>query len=96
MKLSSIHDGVLLVCAAVFLFSWFLRAKQPNKPKTYKIISFDMNNKPDNLGIRTDFSTFDVAWNTMKQYKVNYPYHGFALTTQYPGDEKPTIFKYLA
>lgn len=93
-----IKDGFLLCIAGIFLFTWFLRAKQDKttRPTEYKIIAFDIYGNIEEIpGIRTQFETFDVAWSFMRQYKEQYPLWNFALTGTFPNDTKDTIFKYI-
>jgi len=87
-----------VILAAVFLFAltWLLRAKPHNRPKNYYIVVFDIFGKKSQInGIRTEFKTHDVAWSFMKQYKSEYPLHNFALVSDLPRSDKPTIFRYI-
>ena len=90
--------GVAIILGAVFVFAiaWFLKARPHNKPKTYKIICFDVfGNETKITGIRTDFKNHDVAWSFMKQYKEMYPLSNFALTGDQTKSDKQVIFRYL-
>ncbi len=90
--------GEYVVLAAVFVFAlaWLLRAKPHNRPKQYSVVVFDVFGKKSIIdGIRTEFKTYDVAWSFMKQYKKSYPMHNFALVSDLPKSDKPTIFKYI-
>ncbi len=90
--------GEYVVLGAVFVFAlaWLLKAKPHNRPKQYSVIVFDVYGKQSHIdGIRTEFKTHDVAWSFMKQYKKAYPLYNFALTSQLPKSEKPTIFRYI-
>ena len=46
-------------------------------------------------GLRIEFKTYDVAWSFMKQYKKEYPLYNFALVSDLPKSDKPTIFRYV-
>ena len=90
--------GVAIILGAVFVFAiaWFLKARPHNKPKTYKIICFDVfGNETKITGIRIDFKNHDVAWSFMKQYKEMYPLSNFALTGDQTKSDKQVIFRYL-
>ena len=90
--------GVAIILGAVFVFAiaWFLKARPHNKPKTYKIICFDVfGNETKITGIRIDFKNHDVAWSFMKQYKEMYPLNNFALTGEKTKSDKQVIFRYL-
>ena len=90
--------GVAIILGAVFVFAiaWFLKARPHNKPKTYKIICFDVfGNETKITGIRIDFKNHDVAWSFMKQYKEMYPLNNFALTGDQTKSDKQIIFRYL-
>lgn len=92
--------GEYVVLGAIFLFAmaWLLRAKphHSRRPKTYSVIVFDVYGKQTTVdGIRTEFKTYDVAWSYMKQYKEAYPLCNFALVSDMPRSEKPTIFRYI-
>lgn len=90
--------GEYVVLAAVFVFAlaWLLRAKPHNRPKQYYVVVFDVFGKKGIIdGIRTEFKTYDVAWSFMRQYKKSYPMHNFALVSDLPKSDKPTIFKYI-
>ncbi len=90
--------GEYVILAAVFLFAlaWLLKAKPHNRPKNYNVVVFDVFGKQSNIdGIRTKFKTHDVAWSFMKQYKKAYPLYNFALVSNLPKSDKPTIFRYI-
>ena len=90
--------GEYVILASVFLFAlaWLLKAKPHNRPKNYNVVVFDVFGKQCQLeGIRTEFKTHDVAWSFMKQYKKAYPLHNFALVSNLPKSDKPTIFRYI-
>ena len=90
--------GEYVIIASVFLFAlaWLLKAKPHNRPKNYNVVVFDVFGKQCQLeGIRTEFKTHDVAWSFMKQYKKAYPLHNFALVSNLPKSDKPTIFRYI-
>jgi hypothetical protein len=89
-------EYVILVTVLVFAFAWFLRARPHNRPKDYRIVPLDVFGKKSKIdGIRTEFKTHDVAWSFMKQYKQTYPLHNFALVSDLPNSDKPTIFRYI-
>jgi hypothetical protein len=89
-------EYVVLGTVFVFALTWLLRAKPHNRPKQYSIIAFDVYGKKNPIdGIRTEFKTHDVAWSYMKQYKKTYPLFNFAMVSQLPKSDKPTIFKYI-
>ena len=78
----------------IFAFTWILKARPHNRPKHYSIIVFDVFGKESIIsGIRTEFTTHDVAWSFMKQYKKSYPLYNFALVSDSPRSEKKTIFR---
>ena len=89
-------EYVVLGTVFVFALTWLLRAKPHNRPKQYSIIAFDVYGKMNSIdGIRTEFKTHDVAWSYMKQYKKTYPLFNFAMISQLPKSDKPTIVKYI-
>ena len=89
-------EYVILGTVLVFAFAWFLRARPHNRPKDYRIVPLDVFGKKSKIdGIRTEFKTHDVAWSFMKQYKKTYPLHNFALVSDLPNSDKPTIFRYI-
>ncbi len=89
-------ECVVLVLVVIFAFTWFLKARPHNRPKSYRIIPLDIFGKKTEIEeIRTDFKTHDVAWSYMKQYKKTYPLHNFALVTDEKNSDKPTIFRYI-
>ena len=90
--------GEYLILGAVFVFAlaWLLKARPHNRPKQYLIVIFDVFEKKIKIdGMRTQFKTHDVAWSFMKQYKKEYPLHNFALVSDLPKSDKPTIFRYI-
>ena len=89
-------EYVILGTVLVFAFAWFLRARPHNRPKDYRIVPLDVFGKKSKIdGIRTEFKTHDVAWSFMKQYKQTYPLYNFALVSDLPNSDKPTIFRYI-
>ena len=89
-------EYVILGTVLVFAFSWFLRAKPHNRPKSYRVVPIDVFGEQSVIEeIRTEFKTHDVAWSFMKQYKKTYPLHNFALVSDLKGSDKPTIFRYI-
>ncbi len=90
--------GEYVILGAVFVFAliWLVKAKPHNRPKQYSVVIFDVFGKKSQIdGIRTEFKTHDVAWSFMKQYKKEYPLYNFALVSEHPESDKPTIFKYI-
>ncbi|MCV0409668.1 hypothetical protein [Nitrosopumilus sp.] len=90
--------GEYVILGAVFIFAlaWLLKAKPHNRPKQYSVVVFDVFGKISRIdGIRTEFKTHDVAWSFMKQYKEAYPLYNFALVSELPKSDKPTIFRYI-
>jgi hypothetical protein len=88
----------IVIIGAVFAFAlaWLLKSKPHNKPKKYSIMVFDVYGKESIIeGIRTEFKVHDVAWSYMKQYKLSYPLHNFALVTDDSKSDKKTIFRYI-
>ena len=89
-------EYVILGSVLIFAFAWFLKAKPHNRPKQYSVVVFDVYGRKSQIdGIRTEFKTHDVAWSFMKQYKESYPLYNFALVTDHPKSDKPTIFRYI-
>ena len=89
-------EYVILGTVLVFAFSWFLRAKPHNRPKSYRVVPIDVFGEQSVIEeIRTEFKTHDVAWSFMKQYKKTYPVHNFALVSDVKDSDKPTIFRYI-
>ncbi len=89
-------DAVIVGAVFVFALAWLLKAKPHNRPKNYTVVVFDVFGKQVVVdGIRTEFKTHDVAWSFMKQYKKSYPLYNFALISDMPESDKPTIFKYI-
>ncbi len=90
--------GEYIVLGVIFAFAlcWLLKAKPHNRPKQYLVVVFDVFGKKSNIeGIRTKFKTHDVAWSFMKQYKESHPLYNFALVSDVPKSDKPTIFRYI-
>ena len=90
--------GEFMILGAVFVFAlaWLLKARPQNRPKKYSVVVFDVFGKQNSIdGIRTEFKTHDVAWSFMKQYKAAYPLYNFALVSEMPKSDRPTIFKYI-
>ena len=74
----------------------FSRQSRTTAQKQYSVVVFDVFGNVDTIeGIRTEFKTFDVAWSFMKQYKKSYPLYNFAMVSNLPKSDKPTIFKYI-
>ena len=89
-------EYVVLTTVFVFALAWLLTARPHNRPKQYSIVVFDVFGKKIKIeGMRTQFKTHDVAWSFMKQYKKEYPLHNFALVSDLPKSDKPTIFRYI-
>lgn len=89
-------ETVILAVVFVFALTWFMKAKPHNRPKKYSVVVFDIyGNKTVIDGLRTEFKTHDVAWSFMKQYKKTYPLCNFALVSDMPKSNRPTIFKYI-
>ena len=90
--------GAALIVASVFLFAviWFLKSRQKTRPKNYTVMCYDVFGRESLIdGLRTNFTTHDVAWSFMKQYKKTYPLYNFALVSQLPNSSRKTIFKYI-
>jgi len=90
--------GEYVILGSIFAFAliWLLKARPHNRPKQYSVIVFDVFGEKSQIeGIRTEFKTHDVAWSFMKQYKKEYPLNNFALVSEQPNSDKPTIFKYI-
>ena len=90
--------GEYVILGAVFVFAlaWLIKAKPHNRPKQYSVIPFDVFGEKTQIdGLRTEFKTHDVAWSFMKQYKKEYPLYNFALVSEIPKSDKPTIFRYI-
>jgi len=89
-------EYVILGTVFVFALAWLLKARPHNRPKQYSIVVFDVFEEKVKIdGIRTEFKTHDVAWSFMKQYKKEYPLYNFALVSDLPKSDKPTIFRYI-
>lgn len=89
-------EYVILGSVFIFAFAWLLKARPHNRPKEYSIVALDVFGKKSKIeGIRTQFKTHDVAWSFMKQYKKTYPLYNFALVSNLPNSDKPTIFRYI-
>ncbi|MGH1568005.1 MAG: hypothetical protein ACRBBZ_02200 [Nitrosopumilus sp.] len=89
-------EYVILGAVFIFAFAWLLKARPHNRPKEYSVVVFDVFGKKSKIeGIRTKFKTHDVAWSFMKQYKKLYPFCNFALVSDLPKSDKPTIFRYI-
>ncbi len=90
--------GEYVILGSVFIFAliWLVKARPHNRPKQYSVMIFDVFGKKSQIdGIRTEFKTHDVAWSFMKQDKKEYPLHNFALVSEHPESDKPTIFRYI-
>jgi len=89
-------EYVILGVVLIFALAWLLKAKPHNRPKKYSVVAFDVFGRKSQIdGIRTEFKTHDVAWSFMKQYKKSYPLYNFALVSDMPKSDKPTIFRYI-
>ena len=89
-------EYVILGTVFVFALAWLLQARPHNRPKQYSIVIFDVFEKKIKIdGLRIEFKTYDVAWSFMKQYKKEYPLYNFALVSDLPKSDKPTIFRYI-
>lgn len=89
-------EYVILGAVLIFALAWFIKAKPHNRPKQYSVVIFDVFGKINHIdGLRTEFKTHDVAWSFMKQYKEAYPLYNFALVSELPKSDKPTIFRYI-
>ena len=89
-------EYVILGSVFIFAFAWLLKARPHNRPKEYSIVVLDVYGEKNKIeGIRTHFKTHDVAWSFMKQYKKTYPLYNFALVSNLPNSDKPTIFRYI-
>ena len=89
-------EYVILGSVFIFAFAWLLKARPHNRPKEYSIVVLDVYGKKSEIvGIRTYFKTHDVAWSFMKQNKKTYPLYNFALVSNLPNSDKPTIFRYI-
>jgi hypothetical protein len=89
-------ETVILGTVVIFAFVWLLKARPHNRPKMYFVVIFDVYGSETTIdGIRTEFTTCDVAWSFMKEYKKSYPLHNFALVGDLPKSEKRTIFRYI-
>jgi len=90
--------GEYIILGSVFAFAliWLVKARPHNRPKQYSVVIFDVFGKKSQIdGIRIEFKTHDVAWSFMKQYKKEYPLYNFALVSEQPNSDKPTIFRYI-
>lgn len=91
-----VAEIVIIGAVFAFAFAWLLKSKPHNKPKKYSVMVFDVYGKESIIeGIRTEFKVHDVAWSYMKQYKLSYPLHNFALVTDDSKSDKKTIFRYI-
>ena len=89
-------DMIMLAAAAAFMLAWLVQARPHDRPKSYRIVPFDVFGRPCAIdGIRTEFRTFDVAWSFMKDYKAAHPLHDFALVSGDCTGGRPTIFRYV-
>jgi hypothetical protein len=89
-------ESIILIAVFLFALSWVLKARPHNRPKSYSIVVFDVfGRKSEIKDIRTEFKTYDVAWSFMKQYKKAYSLYNFALVSDLPKSNKPTIFRYI-
>ncbi len=90
--------GEYIILGSVFAFAliWLVKARPHNRPKQYSVVIFDVFGKKSRIdGIINEFKTHDVAWSFMKQYKKEYPLYNFALVSEQPNSDKPTIFRYI-
>ncbi len=88
-------SSVILGAVFVFAMAWLLRAKPRYRPRSYRIVIFDVYGQVTTIdGLRTSFRNHDVAWSYMKQHKERYPLHNFALVSD-AKDDKPTIYRYI-
>ncbi len=90
--------GEYVILGSVFVFAlfWLIKAKPHHRPKQYSVVVFDVFGKKSQIdSIRTEFKTCNVAWSFMKQYKKAYPLYNFALVSDLPKLDKPTIYRYI-
>lgn len=88
-------SGVILGAVTVFAMAWLLRAKPHNRPRSYRVVIFDVFGSESIIeGLRLNFQNHDVAWSHMRDYKKRYPLHNFALVGDVKGN-RPTIYRYI-
>ena len=90
-----VTGGVIVGAVFIFVMAWLLRAKPRHRPRAYKVMIFDVFGKVSIIdGLRVNFKNHGVAWSYMKQYKMWYPLHNFALISD-SREGKPTIYRYI-
>lgn len=88
-------SGVILGAVFVFAMAWLLKAKPHHRPRAYRVVIFDVYGSESAIdGLRLNFTNHDVAWSYMKQYKMSYPLHNFALVSD-SSHSRPTIYRYI-
>ncbi len=89
-----VGEYVVLTAVVIFILAWLLRARPHHVPKSYRVVSFDVFGRSADInGIQTTFTTHDVAWSFMKEYKKSYPLYDFALVSGDEAGGRQTIFR---
>lgn len=80
----------------VFAILWFCSTKYYVQPKGYNIMIYDIygkESKPN--GIRTRFSTQNVAFSYITEYQKTFSHLDFSIQSYIPELRKKTIFNIL-
>jgi len=64
---------------------WYCSSKYHVKPNQHTIISYDVfDNQIKIDGIRTSFSTYQVANNYISEYQNRFPHYNFSMAAEMP------------
>jgi hypothetical protein len=76
----------------IFTILWYCSTKYYVKPKAFNIMIYDIlgkETKPN--GIRTKFTTQEVAFSYINEYQKVFPHLDFSIQSKIPEMEKKTI-----
>ena len=80
----------------VFGIMWFFSTKYYERPKQYSVVVYDVFGNENFVdGIRTSFSTKEVASSFIKEYQSSFPQYSFSLASYIPKVKRKTIFDVL-
>lgn len=89
------EEFVILGLLFVFILAWMRKVHPKKRSGPYVIAIFDVFGNATNIdGLRTTFSTNDVATSFVRYYKQAYPTHNFAILTD-TTNERRTIVRYV-
>lgn len=81
---------------SIFAVMWFFSTKYYERPKQYSLIVYDVFGKENTIdGIRTSFTTREVASSFIKEYQRIFPQYSFSLESYIPNVKRKTIFSMI-